>query len=253
MIRRPPYDPGMFAPPPARDPRFEVKEQWVDCRNEHADEAQREIEFLHRQMNEEINSVECCARNLVDFPDADWNLRLEIARQCCDEARHVEMFRNVFEQRGGRVGEHPVLNFQFRIVTNVTDLGGRLAVQNRGFEAEGVDAIEPEIAAARERGDHVVADLYEAQLADEIAHVRFANEYLARSAASDPASVMRVGRALNYASEAFFQVMGQDAIDAARYAVNRNGRLEAGFRTEEIRHIGELRKHREASPAPESE
>jgi hypothetical protein len=250
MSSRPDYDPGMFAPPPAREARFDVKEQWVDCHNHHLDEAQREIEFLHRQMNEEVNSTECCARNLVDFPDAEWDLRMAIARQCYDEARHVEMFRAVFERRGGVVGEYPVLNFQYRIVTFVDDLGARLAVQNRGFEAEGVDAIEPEIAAARERGDHAIADLYEAQLADEIAHVRFANEYLARAAARDPVSVMRVGRALNYASQAFLQVMGQDAIDAVHYGVNQAGRLEAGFRDQEVLHISEIRKdrgtHREA-------
>ena len=46
-------------------------------------------EFLHRQMNEEVNSLEIAARNLADFPDADWELRLAIARQCWDEARHV--------------------------------------------------------------------------------------------------------------------------------------------------------------------
>jgi uncharacterized ferritin-like protein (DUF455 family) len=154
--------------------------------------------------------------------------------------------RRAFAQRGARLGQHPVLNFQYRIVTRVEDLGARLAVQNRGFEAEGVDAIEPEIAAARGRGDHALGDLYEWQLADEIAHVRFANEYLARAAASDPASVMRVGRALDYASRAFLQVMGQEAIASVSYGVNRGGRLEAGFRDAEVRHISELRKHRGA-------
>jgi uncharacterized ferritin-like protein (DUF455 family) len=237
----------MFAPPPSRDARFDVKEQWIDCRNEHPDEAQRELEFLHRQMNEEVDSIECCARNLVDFPAAEWELRMAIARQCYDEARHVERFRDLFAARGGRVGQFPVLNFQYRIITKIDDLAGRLAVQNRSFEAEGLDAIEPEIEAARTRGDLELAALYDAQLADEISHVRFANEYLARVTAREPASVMRIGRALQYASEAFLQVMGQSAIDAVRYEVNQAGRLEAGFGEQEVRHISELRKDRSAS------
>ena len=58
------------------------------------------LEFLHRQMNEEVNSLEISARNLVDFQDADWELRLAMARQCWDEARHVVMFRRVL--RGPR-------------------------------------------------------------------------------------------------------------------------------------------------------
>jgi uncharacterized ferritin-like protein (DUF455 family) len=241
MRPRPPFDPSVFAPSPARDARFDVKDQWIDCKNEYADEAEREIEFLHRQMNEEVDSIECCARNLADYPEADWDLRMAIARQCYDEARHAEMFRRAFEERGGRLGQFPVLNFQYRIITRVADLVGRLAVQNRSFEAEGVDAIEPEIAAARARGDTRLAGLYDAQLADEITHVRFANDYIARVAAREPGSVMKVGRALQYASEAFVQVMGQEAIDSVGYAVNRSGRLEAGFREDEVRRISELR------------
>jgi uncharacterized ferritin-like protein (DUF455 family) len=244
MRTRPHYDPEMFAQAPARDARFDVKEQWVDCHNEHADPGQREVEFLHRQMNEEIDSIECSAQSLADFPEAEWDLRMAIARQCYDEARHAEAFRRALERRGGRVGEFPVMNFQYRIVTRIADLPGRLAVQNRSFEAEGVDAIEPEIEAARARGDDALAGLYDAQLADEIVHVRFANDYLARVVSSDPASVMRIGRALDYSSRAFLQVMGQAAIDKATYAVNEGGRLEAGFRDEEVRRIREMRRHR---------
>lgn len=249
MTARPAYDPALFATAPARDPRFDVKEQWIDCRNEHSDERSREVEFLHRQMNEEIDSIECSARNLADFPDAEWELRMAIARQCYDEARHAEMFRRVLEERGGRVGDYPVMNFQYRIVMKIDDLAARLAVQNRSFEAEGVDAIEPEIEAARSRGDHAMAALYDAQLADEISHVRFANEYIARVVARDPASVMRIGRALDYSSRAFLQVMGQAAIDKATYTVNESGRLEAGFRDDEVRQIREMRKHREGRGA----
>ncbi len=244
MRSRPAYDPAMFAPAPARDPRFDVKEQWIDCYNDHAGEAEREVEFLHRQMNEEIDSIECSARNLADFPEAEWEVRMAMARQCYDEARHAEMFRRTLEARGGRVGGYPVMNFQYRIVTTIGDLAGRLAVQNRSFEAEGVDAIEPEIEAARAKGDEALAQLYDAQLADEISHVRFANEYLARVVARDPASVLRIGRALDYSSRAFLQVMGQGAIDSVKYRVNETGRLEAGFRSEEVSQIREMRKHR---------
>ena len=182
-----------FAPSPARDARFEVVEFWEQCNNLPPGHPQREVEFFHRQMNEEVNGMECAARSLVDFPEADWELRMAIARQCSDEARHVEMFRAALESRGGRVGQAPVLNFQYRIIMHIDDLGGRLAVQNRAFESEGVDAIEPEIAACAARGDVEMGHRYDAQLADEICHVRFANEWLAKTAAREPAAVMRVG------------------------------------------------------------
>ncbi len=235
-----------FADAPARDERFKVADFWSQCNNLPAGHPGRELEFFHRQMNEEVNGMECAARALVDFPNVDWDLRLRIARQCYDEARHVEMFRAALESRGGQVGKTPVLNFQYRIITHIEDLCGRLAVQNRSFEAEGVDAIEPEIAAAFERGDAQMAHRYDAQLADEIGHVRFANEHLSQEMVKDPAVVIRIGRALNYAFEAFAHVMGPHAMDAVSYGVNHSARLEAGFSEAEIRAATELRAARAA-------
>jgi uncharacterized ferritin-like protein (DUF455 family) len=235
-----------FAESPARDARFRVAEFWADCVNLPKGHPEREVEFFHRQMNEEVNGMECAARALSDFPDADWSLRMSIARQCYDEARHVQMFRQALESRGGSVGQSPVLNFQYRIITRIDDVSGRLAVQNRSFEVEGVDAIEPEIAAAHERGDLAMAHRYDAQLADEIGHVRFANEHLKQVTASDPAAVMRVGRALNYAFEAFAHVMGRHAMDSVSYGVNEQGRREAGFREDEIEQASALRAARRA-------
>ena len=246
-MERPDYDPAIFAHGPARDARFDVREQWIDLHNLPEDDPRREMEFFNRQMNEEINGMECAACNLTDFPNAEWELRMCIARQCYDEARHVEMFRTLLERGGGKVGWSPVMNFQYRIITNIDNLPGRLAVQNRSFEAEGVDAVEPEIAAARNRGDHYLSECYDAQLADEICHVRFANQHLTKTVSSDPASVLRIGRALNYASEAFLQVMGQTAINSVSYPVNQTGRMEAGFSADEVKYAAELRVSRLAS------
>ena len=231
---RPPYSPELFAAGPARDERFNVVEQWVDCHNLPPGDPVREVEFFHRQMNEEINGLECAARALSDFPDAAWELRMGIARQCFDEARHVEMFRRMLESRGGRVGQYPVLNFQFRIITKIDSLNGRLAVQNRTFEASGIDAIQVGIAEAFGQGDPEQVALYDAQLADEICHVRFANEYIARATKVRPGIIMEIGRALSYSSTAFFQVMGEGPINAADYPIDEQGRKEAGFSSKEI-------------------
>lgn len=233
-----------FAPGPHRDARFEVRVRWEECANFPEGHPEREIEFLHRQMNEEVNGMECAARALSDFPGADWDLQMQIARQCCDEARHVEMFRGLYQARGGQIGRYPVLNFQYRIITAIDDLLGRLAVQNRTFETEGVDAIEPEIGAALSREDLGVANLFEAQLADEIGHVRFANEHIAAAVARDPGAVMQIGRALDYAARAFLHVMGRHAIEGVSYGVNRVGRLEAGFTPAEVDLAENLRRQR---------
>jgi uncharacterized ferritin-like protein (DUF455 family) len=226
--------PALFGPEPARDPRFRVEELWDDCENLPRDHPRKDVEFLHRQMNEEVNGIENSARCLADFPDADWSLRMQIARQCWDEARHVVLFRRLLEARGGRVGEYPVLNFQYRIISRIESLAGRLAVQNRSFEAEGIDAISYGVDDARSRGDQAMADLYEGQLADEITHVRYANDWLRVAVREDPRNVLRIARALDESAKAFREVMGEHGTDVSHYGVDPGGRLEAGFLPDEV-------------------
>jgi uncharacterized ferritin-like protein (DUF455 family) len=228
-------DPELFGKEPARDERFCVKERWVECTNFPDDHPLKDIEFFHRQMNEEINGLENASQSLADFQDADWNVRMSIARQCSDEARHVDMFRRIFEARGGKVGEYPVLNFQYRIVANLGDLVSRLSVQNRSFEAGGIDAVSFGIEEARKRGDFDVVALFEMQQADEITHVRFANEYVRDCIRKDPRTALRIARALTLASKAFVQVMGDEGTSSIDYLVDEKGRLEAGFDAAEVK------------------
>lgn len=245
-ITPPPLDCALFAPPPAREAYFDVKDRWRDCVNLPDDHPQKTVEFLHRQMHEEIDSLEVTGRNLADFPEMDWELSLSIARQCADEARHVVMFRQLFEQRGGRLGAYPVLNFQYRIITKIDTLIGRLAVQNRSFEAEGIDAIEFGIQEARAQGDTALADLYEAQLADEIVHVRFANEWIRTAIQRDPRQALHMARAMTRAVQAFAEVMGKEATEGVKYGVSVAGRLEAGFAPHEVQASVEQGQRRHA-------
>ena len=230
----PALDPTLFADGPARDARFTVAARWAECTNFPDGHPLRGIEFLHRQMNEEVDSLECSAANLRDFPDAPWELRLSLARQCADEARHAAMFRHLFELRGGHVGQYPVLNFQYRIVAHIPSLVGRLAIQNRSFEAGGLDAITSGIEHARRQGDDQLVELFEAQRADEISHVRFANEWINASTRQNPRSVLEIGSALAGASKAFHQVMGPEGTEGASYPADGAARREAGFSDAEV-------------------
>lgn len=227
-------DPTIFAPGPARDLRFTVEDRWIDCVNLPEGHVEKQVEFLHRQMNEEVDSLESSARNLCDFPGADWEVRMCLARQCADETRHSRMFRALMEKRGGHVGKYPVLNFQYRIITQFDSLSARLAIQNRSFEAGGIDAITSGIAQALEDGDEELAELYESQCADEISHVRFANEWIRTLTEKSPTDLVRIGQALRKATMAFRAVMGEEGTEGVNYPADRKGRLEAGFTPEEV-------------------
>ena len=229
------FDAALFGEGPARDERFTEKRRWTECANFPSDHPLKHIEFFHRQMNEEMNGVENAAQSLADFPDADWSVRMSMARQCADEARHVEMFRRIFESRGGKLGEYPILNFQYRIIAKLGDLLSRLVVQNRSFEAGGIDAVSFAIDEARKRGDQELVDLFEMQQADEITHVRFANEFIFETIRKEPRAALRVATALTLASAAFMQVMGREGIEKVEYLTDERGRLEAGFGLEEVK------------------
>ena len=244
-------DPTLFADGPARDTRFKVVERWVECANFPVEHPQRVVEFFHRQMNEEVDSLECSAITLKDFPQVDWDLRLSLARQCADEARHAALFRRIFEARGGRLGQYPVLNFQYRIIAHIDSLVGRLAVQNRSFEAGGLDAITYGIKEARQNGDEELTALFETQHADEIVHVRFANDVINAASQQDPRSMLQIGVALSAASKAFFQVMGPEGTQGVSYPADVDGRREAGFTDSEVKLASQLQTQLADDPTPE--
>jgi uncharacterized ferritin-like protein (DUF455 family) len=229
-----PLDPSLFADGPARDPRFDVKDRWIEMNNTPSDHPLHEVEFTHRQMNEEVNGLECSARALTDFPDSDWDIRMRLARQCVDEARHVRMFRRVLHRMGGHVGQFPVMNFQYRIITKAESLIGRLTIQNRTFEAGGLDAVSAVVEQMRARGDADLTLFFDSQLADEILHVRYANEYIRRAIREDPRNILRMGTAMTQAAKAFKLVMGTEGTEGISYPIDRQARLEAGFTENEV-------------------
>ncbi len=224
-----------FGSQPARDARFTVVESWAECANFPEGHPERALEFFNRQMNEELNVLENAARSLVEFPDTDWQLRMYLARQCSDEARHVSTYRRLLEERGGRVGQFPVMNFQYRILSQIDQLVGRLAVQNRTFEADGLDAAVFGAESARKEGDFPLALVYEAQQADEVLHVRFANDWIKEHVAKHPISMLQMASAMSRAAEQFQKVFSGGGTGVTKYGVDQKARGEAGFSEQELK------------------
>jgi uncharacterized ferritin-like protein (DUF455 family) len=231
-------DPKLFGDNPVRDSRFDSKDKWHELANIPHDDPNSSLEFLTRQMNEELNATEMAARNLVDFPDADWGLRMCIARQAADEARHALAFRRLLEQRGSYLGQFPVINFQFRIMMMIPSLIGRLTVANRSFEAAGIDAIQDGIDSSKKKDDLEFTALFDQQLADEMQHVRFANVWVKKIVDREGArALMALARAVAHANAAMKEIVGGDIVF---YPVSDELRREAGFTDDEIQTAREL-------------
>ena len=229
---------------PARESCFNVVNtddemlDWPDFR----EESRRER--LHRHMNNETGALEIAAQCLVDFPDAPWDLRMRLARQAADESRHAMVLYRRLQQLGGRKGEFPVNNYEWGVTGMLGDLPGRLAVQNRTFEAGLIDLLGSLRTAWREVGDETTATLLDGILADEITHVRFANQWIRKLSEENPRVLLGVAMAVRFLGECNRRLAATlQATNAAGMpvslertapAVNVEGRLEAEFTEEEV-------------------
>ena len=224
---------------PAREVVFEV----VDIPSDLAEfppgsEAWRR-ESLHRHMHTELQSLEIAAQSLVDFPEAPWDMRLEHARQCWDEARHAALIKGQLIAHGGRVGEFPVINFDWGVACAVDTLTARLTLQNRTVEAGEMDLLKSLREAWRQAGDPEVAEIMDGILADEVHHVRFANAWLKREQKQNPRAMMQVAAAIHYIREVTRAFTPRsDAINRAGYAVESFARDDFAVNVEDRRLAG---------------
>ena len=199
--------------------------------------------MLHREYNNEVQNCEVAAQTLADFPDAPWELRMQLARQCWDEARHAEMFIRRVIELGGRKGESPIKNGDWAIVGMIDTLAGRLLVQHRLFEGGVIDSFRQVAAGFRDSGDERTAELYEVILADEIQHVRFGNQWL-RIFSAEPATVMKMAHAMSFVGTTLAALRPRDddeSLDGVRLVdedhsihINLEDRARAGFTMAEV-------------------
>jgi uncharacterized ferritin-like protein (DUF455 family) len=233
---------------PARDACFRVVYRDADM---HEYAGMSEIsrrERLHRHMNNEIGGLEIAAQMLIDFPDVPWELRMQLARQCWDEARHVRLLYRRLLQYGGHKGEFPVSNFEWCITNTFDTIAARLAVQNRTFEAGQMDILGKITSVWRSAGDDETADMLDGILADEIQHVRFANQWIRKLVQEDRRLLLRIAAALMALvrandglapADGELNAVGTPIINPNRkiFDINIPDRLEAEFTDEEIQEV----------------
>jgi len=205
-------------------------------------------ERIHRHMNNETGAMEIAAQALVDFPEAPWGLRMNLARQATDEARHADLLLNRLVEMGGAKGEFPIANFEWGVTNMLDNLPGRLAVQNRTFEAGLIDLLGTLRDKWRKEGDHATADMLESILADEITHVRFGNRWIKRMTEENPAILLKVAMAVRFLGKAIGSMQlkpGETNVVGTVWteeklrppAVNIEDRLEAEFTMDEIKEV----------------
>jgi uncharacterized ferritin-like protein (DUF455 family) len=178
----------------------------------------------------ELQALEGAGRSLWDFPDAPWEFKMNMARQCWDEARHVQIYEKLLGHVGAEPGMFPESTFHFECACS-DDPAQRVAGVNRGLEGLACDVFRDMIRYADKTGDETMRQAVDYVLADELTHVRFGSDWVKEFTKDDPA---RARRAKD------FQIETDTRFSFGTRDVAREERIEAGFTEEELEQLDEI-------------
>ena len=243
----------------ARDARFHrltTAERFADERPAAAEdrridpEADDVADRARRQMHGifvgEIQALEGAGRTAFDYEAGDgtdgtipFAMKLDMARQCWDEARHCEISLKLGEHMGGEVGEYAEGVTLFEAACH-PDPVFRLAGVNRALEGLAIDVFTTMRDFAEEVADPVLWFCEDWMLADEVTHVKMGSNWLREVTKNDKD---RQTRALEFQRtvDGLFNFRGLrgETRDAAIHLA-RKFREMAGFDTAEIDEIAAM-------------
>jgi uncharacterized ferritin-like protein (DUF455 family) len=194
---------------------------------------------MHGIFAGELQALEGAGRSLWDFPDAPWEFKMNMARQCWDEARHVQIYEKLLEHVGGSVGMFPESTFLFECACN-DDPAMRVAGVNRGLEGLACDVFRDMINYADKIGDEKMRQAIDYVLADELTHVRFGSDWVREFTKDDPERFKKTQEFRREVDKQFsFGGSRSDREDAA-IPIAWEDRKEAGFTDEELRELADI-------------
>jgi uncharacterized ferritin-like protein (DUF455 family) len=200
--------------------------------------------LMHGIFVGEIQALEGAGRTCFDFETGDGHedvpfaMKLDMARQCWDEARHVEISVKLTEHMGTAIGEFSEQTLLFEAACNA-DPVLRLTGVNRALEGLAIDVFNTMRDFGDASNDPVLYFCEDWMLADEVTHVKMGSDWLRRITANDPE---RRKRALDFQQivDKLFSgngFRGDEEDSPIRLA--RRFREMAGFTDDEMDDIGE--------------
>src|SRR5256714_7044327 len=160
------------------DPRGEGDSRKVDPRAE--DVSDRARRSMHGIFVGEIQALEGAGRTCFDYESPDevpFALKLDMARQCWDEARHVEISVKLGDHMGTEIGEFAETTALFEAACH-PDPVFRLAGVNRALEGLAIDVFTTMRDFAGRMGDPTLEFCEDWMLADEVTHVKMGSTWL---------------------------------------------------------------------------
>jgi uncharacterized ferritin-like protein (DUF455 family) len=198
--------------------------------------------LMHGIFMGEVQALEGAGRTCWDFEvgtgadEAPFELKLDMARQCWDETRHVEISVKLADWMGTSIGEFSESTFLYEAACN-PDPVMRLTGVNRALEGLAIDVFHTMRDFGNTVGDPVLEFCEDWMLADEVTHVKMGSDWLRKLTAKDPE---RMERALEFQRlvDKIFSLGGaRGESDDSPIKLARRFRELAGFDTDEIDEI----------------
>ncbi len=205
--------------------------------------------LMHGIFTGEIQALEGAGRTCWDFEvrqgkdgdetDVPFELKLDMARQCWDEARHCEISVKLGDHMGTEIGEFSEAVFLYEAACS-PDPVLRLTGVNRALEGLAIDVFNTMREFGDVSGDPVLEFCEDWMLADEVTHVKMGSDWLRRLTENDPE---RRARALEFQRtvDKLFSLGGfRGDEDDSPIRLARRFRELAGFDDAEIDEIAGL-------------
>ncbi|MGA9277469.1 DUF455 family protein [Ilumatobacter sp.] len=202
--------------------------------------------LMHGIMVGEIQALEGAGRTAHDFEAGDgsgdtipFELKLDMARQAWDEARHVEISAKLSDWMGTELGQFSENTVLFEAACS-NDPVLRLAGVNRALEGLAIDVFTQMKEFGQLAGDPFLEFCEDWMLADEVTHVKMGSDWLRKVTEKDPD---RRAKALEFQRvvDKLFSFGGaRGEGDESPIGLARRFRELAGFTDDEVDTIAEM-------------
>ncbi|MBI3960490.1 MAG: DUF455 family protein [Chloroflexi bacterium] len=141
---------------------------------------------FHQLLYGEVETTDRMGKMLAEHPELPWAMRVDLAHQMWDEARHIEIVAKVCEDELGAAlgyGPWPLIWWWMQ---NESDPLRRIAVTNGWAEANLMHTLRRWRDMAVERGYDRIAELCDYLQADELTHVKLVTYWMRELTADQP-------------------------------------------------------------------
>ncbi len=205
-----------------------------------ASEAARAL--MHGIFVGEIQALEGAGRTCWDFTtgeEAPFELKLDMARQAWDEARHVEISLKLSDWMGSEIGQYAENTVLFQAACS-NDPVLRLAGVNRALEGLAIDVFTTMKEFGEIAGDPYLEFCEDWMLADEVTHVKMGSDWLRKITENDPERRKKALEFQGVVDKMFSYGGSRSDSEESSFAIARRFRELAGFTEDENDHIADL-------------